>query len=100
MYVVVLGLVVFATIRARKAALEELSAPRARAEWNQWREDVQTEDVEAAGGVTRRTPESAEPPWLVLMRDYFGVCLTAAVVFSSLLFAVIIFFAAAVRQQR
>ena len=30
---------------------------------------------------------SDEPPSLVLMRDYFGVMMMAAIVFSSLLFA-------------
>ena len=59
-------------------------------------EDVRAGDVEASGGVTRRTPESPEPPWLVLMRDDFAVCLTAAIVFSSLLFGAIVFFFAAV----
>ncbi len=98
LYVLVVGLVVFVTFRARRVALEELAAPQAQANWNEWREDVERDDVEAAGGVTRRTPESPEPPWLVLMRDYFGVCLAAAVVFSSLLFAVAVFFVAAMRK--
>ncbi len=100
LYVVTIGLVVFATFRAREAAFKELAAPQAQAEWNEWREDVQADEVEAGGGVTRRTPESAEPPWLVLMRDYFGVCLAAAVVFSSLLFGAIVFFVAAVGGGR
>lgn len=98
-YALVVALVVFATFRARDAALEELSAPDAQAEWNEWRKDVQAGDVEAGGGVTRRTPESPEPPWLVLMRDYFGVCLAAAVVFSSLLFGVCVFFIEALRRD-
>ena len=36
--------------------------------------------------VKRRVPKSAEPPALVLMRDYFAVCLAIAVVLSSVLF--------------
>lgn len=99
LYAATIGLVIFATFRAREAALEKLSAPEAQANWDQWREDVQTGDVEASGGVTRRTPESAEPPWLVLMRDHFAVCLAAAVVFSSLLFGAVVFFIAALRRQ-
>jgi hypothetical protein len=99
LYMATIGLVVFATFRAREAALEELAAPEAQAKWAEWRDDVQTGDVEASGGVTRRTPESAEPPWLVLMRDHFAVCLAAAVVFSSLLFGVIVFFVAAIGRQ-
>lgn len=99
LYALVVGLVIFATFRAREAALEELAAPEVQAKWAEWRDDVQTGDVEASGGVTRRTPESAEPPWLVLMRDHFAVCLTAAIVFSSLLFGVIVFFVAAIGRQ-
>jgi hypothetical protein len=45
-------------------------------------------------------PFNLQPPWLVLMRDHFAVCLAAAIVFSSLLCAVMAFFISAVRQQR
>ncbi len=39
--------------------------------------------------VRRKAPSSDEPPALVLMRDYFGVMLSGAVLFGSLLFAVL-----------
>jgi len=37
--------------------------------------------------VKRRAPKSAQPPALVLMRDYFAVCLGGALVLSTVLFA-------------
>jgi hypothetical protein len=42
--------------------------------------------------VKRREPKSAEPPALVLMRDHFAVCLSLAVVLSSVLFGTFMFF--------
>lgn len=98
LYAAMIGAIVFGTYRARSAALAELAAPPAQSEWRQWREDVQSGAVSDDGAVARRTPESAEPPWLVLMRDHFAVCLTAAVVFSSLLFFVTAFFITAMRN--
>jgi hypothetical protein len=96
LYAAMLVLVIFAAFRAREEALNELATPGEQAKWDQWREDVQDGEVEASGGVARRTPESAEPPWLVLMRDHFAVCLAAAVLFSSLLFGVCVYFAFAI----
>ena len=42
--------------------------------------------------VQRRVPKSAEPPALVLTRDHFGVILSGAVLFSSLLYWVVAWF--------
>jgi hypothetical protein len=44
------------------------------------------------GPVQRRVPKSAEPPALVLMRDYFGVSMAGAILFSSVLYWVIAWF--------
>jgi hypothetical protein len=45
-----------------------------------------------ASPVKRRPPKSPQPPALLLMRDYFGVCLALAIVLSSVLFATFMFF--------
>jgi hypothetical protein len=84
-YAAVVAGVVVAMFQLRRLAFENFDTPEARAEWEAWREAPpnQRDDLP----VKRRPPTSAEPPTLVLMRDYFGVMLTAAVVFSSLLFA-------------
>lgn len=72
----------------RKNVLAQYGAPQSIADWQSWRADVEREK-ENPGPVERRVPKSMEPPALVLMRDYFGVSLTGAVFFTSLLYAVI-----------
>jgi hypothetical protein len=97
LYVVMIAFVIYMTVEARSAAMAGAEA-RAQEEWTKWREDVRSGKVPDDGTVSRRTPGSTEPPWLVLMRDHFAVCLTAAVTFSSLLFFVTTYFLAAVRK--
>ena len=84
-YFALLAGVVLGMFAARDWALADLSAPASLADWQQWREDVRTEQ-ERPTTVERRIPKSTEPPMLVLMRDQYGVLLGAAVVFSSLLY--------------
>lgn len=67
----------------RTSMLEKLSTPDAQTDWEKWRADTTK-----PGPVARREPKSTEPPALVLLRDYYGVCLGAALFFSSLLFLV------------
>ena len=62
-----------------------MGTPEARAEWNAWRESEPNQRTDLS--VSRRPPKSPEPPSLVLMRDHFAVLMSAAIVFSSLLFA-------------
>ena len=85
-YLVVVGAVVALVCWGRQWALAELASPAAKVQWEKWREDVQAGRDPQAGTVQRRVPQSSEPPGLVLMRDYFAVCLTGAVLFTSLLF--------------
>ena len=84
-YVVLLVIVVAAMLQVRRTTLATMGTPAAQAEWQAWRESEpnQRDDLP----VKRRPPKSTEPPALVLMRDYFPVLMSAAVVFSSLLFA-------------
>lgn len=72
-------------LKARKVTLATMSTPEARAEWEAWRESEPNQRKDLP--VSRRPPKSAEPPSLVLMRDHFTVLMSAAIVFSSLLFA-------------
>jgi hypothetical protein len=68
----------------RRTALENLGTPEAKAQWDAWREAAKS--LNEQGPVQRRVPKSAEPPGLVLMRDYFGIVLTAGGVFGTVLF--------------
>ena len=94
-YLAFIGTIAGGMFYARGAVFAEYDTPEARAEWEKWREKARTDSAKWAkehgkeheAPVDRRVPKSAEPPALVLMRDYFGICLFGAVFFSSLLFA-------------
>ena len=87
-YAVFILAIVALVFGARRWAMRELSTSQARQRWSAWREDVKQQRDPQAPSVHRRVPRSAEPPALVLMRDYFVVCLMAAIGFCSLLFGI------------
>ena len=90
-YVLLIGTVVGGMLFARQQALAIYGTADAQAEWDAWR-DKAKQLAEESGPVKRRVPKSAAPPALVLMRDHFGVCLGLALVLSSVLFAMFVFF--------
>jgi amino acid transporter len=87
-YALLLAVAVWSVIAARSWALEELSTPASTAEWEDWRQDVRTQQAQPMP-IQRRVPKSAEPPALMLMRDYFAIAMAAAVVFSTLIYWVL-----------
>ena len=91
-YVVFLGGVVGSMFAIRGWVLAEMSSTESAAQWEAWRDDVVAAQSQPVP-VQRRVPESTEPPALVLMRDHFGVTLSGAVLFSTLLYWVIAWFA-------
>jgi hypothetical protein len=90
-YVLLLAAVLWALLAAREWALTVAASPQSLREWQAWRQDVEQQRTERVP-VQRRVPKSIEPPALVLMRDYFAVCLVGAIVFSSLLYWVVAWF--------
>jgi hypothetical protein len=84
-YLLIIALVVGAVIYGRQRALEVYGSAAAQGEWDQWRADAR-EMAEQPSTVKRRAPQSVEPPALVLMRDYFAVCLAGALILSTVLF--------------
>jgi hypothetical protein len=82
-YLVMVLLIAWQMNDLKTNMLAQLSTPEAQADWEKWRADTTK-----PGPVARREPKSTEPPALVLMRDYYGVCLGTALFFSSLLFVV------------
>jgi len=77
--------VVSGVLHLRSEAIAVYGSAVAQAEWDTWREDA-TKMAEQPSVVKRRAPKSLEPPALVLMRDHFAVCLSGALVLSSVLF--------------
>jgi hypothetical protein len=87
-YLVLAGAIVGSLFYARERVRDESRDGALVSNWQAWRQDVEKHE-ERLGPVERRVPKSAEPPALVLMRDYFGVCLGGAIVFSTVLYWVI-----------
>jgi hypothetical protein len=89
-YLVTLFVVASAVVRGRAVALATYGTPEAQAQWNTWREDTK-KMAEQPGVVKRREAQSPEPPALVLMRDHFTVCLSLALLLTTVLFATFMF---------
>jgi hypothetical protein len=88
-YVVVIACVLGGLIYARQLALSTYGSQVAQEEWDAWRDDAK-KMASSDGPVRRRMPKSVEPPALVLMRDYFLVCMTIALVLCTVLYGTIV----------
>ena len=87
LYAAWMSLLVGGLFAARQAVMRAYGGAEAKRQWEQFREDMARLSKE--GPVERRPPKSPEPPALRLMRDNFAVCLTATLVFGTLLFAML-----------
>jgi hypothetical protein len=72
---------------ARDWAHTALSNPQATEEWQDWTSDEATRAASPDQPVRRRTPKSAEPPALVLLRDYFVAVVGASLVIATFAYA-------------
>lgn len=84
-YLLVMASLTAGMVYGRAKTMATYGTPTAQAEWDAWRADAK-KMAEEPGVVKRREPKSIEPPALVLMRDHFGVCLSIALVLSTVLF--------------
>lgn len=87
-YALLISAIISAMLWQRQEVLTTMSTAEARSEWDTWRDDVIRQQSNP-GPVQRRIPKSAEPPALVLMRDYFAVSLVGATFFTSLLYWIV-----------
>lgn len=90
LYVAMLAGVTWAMFYVRDEVTPQFATRKGQADWQAWRHEA-AEEAAGKGPVARRQPKSVEPPLVILMRDYFAVCLGGAILFSSLLFAVVAF---------
>ena len=81
---ILLGLVTV-LVTVRRQTLASFDTPHARDEWETWRLEAGKQDG-ITTSVERRVPVSSSPPTLVLLRDYFGICVVVAVTLSSALY--------------
>ena len=83
-YALVLGAILSLTFYARGVVLANFASSDAQQQWDEWRAAAREQADE--GPIRRKVPRSNEVPSLVLMRDYFGVVIAAATVFTTALY--------------
>ena len=83
-YLVMVGCVSFALQWYRDVATNRYATEQAGAHWQEWRRAAA--ELGESGPVKRTMPKAAEPPALLLMRDYFGSCLAISLLLTSALF--------------
>ena len=98
-YVVLITALVGGMFWARGCALKNYGTDTAQEDWEAWRTAV-AETQQDARAVKRAVPDSPQPPALVLMRDYFAICVLFAVGLTSVLFVTLfVMIRGAVRQS-
>ncbi len=85
-YLATVTAIVLAMVHLRTTVVAQMSDQVEIDKWLAWKAEAGTKD-NMQGTVFRRVPTSAEPPMLVLIRDYFPAVLTAVLTFYSLVFA-------------
>lgn len=91
-YITVMALVCGGMAYGRWQAFHTYGTEAEQMNWRTWRIDTAIEQTHGTGPVQRKTPKSDEPPALVLMRDYFAVCLGGSLLLSSVLFGTFMIF--------
>jgi hypothetical protein len=87
-YVLWIGMLTYFLHTARPRLIESFGTATAQQDWDAFVQEARKQAA-GEGPVARRVPRSAEPPALVLMRDYYATCLVATLLFGSLLFGVL-----------
>ena len=91
-YAVWIGALLFMLFQARQYTFDHLTSDEALADWQRVKEDAREEsgiDKPVEGPVQRKVPKSDEPPQLILLRDYFGMCVAGTILFGTALFVVL-----------
>lgn len=88
-YLLTMSGVVAGLLVARQQAIANFASPDAQAQWDEFRDDMRKIADNPHSPVTRRVPQSAEPPTLRLLRDYFSIVLLLSLLLTSALFVTI-----------
>jgi len=71
LYLLLTSGIVWWLVRLREAQLQMAHRPEVRAQWEAWKEAVQRDNAAPSQPVARRTPNTSEPPGMILLRDHF-----------------------------
>ncbi|MBX3415780.1 MAG: hypothetical protein KF708_24055 [Pirellulales bacterium] len=85
-WVVTMAVVYSGLDRAREWTLVNVGQREVRTEWERWRADELVRAKHPDANVQRRPPKSAEPPLLILMRDYFSAIVVSVLLISTVMF--------------
>ena len=85
-YLLTMSGVVAGLLVARQQAMANFASPAAQAQWEEFRDDMRKIADDPQSPVTRRVPQSVEPPTLRLLRDHFGTVLLLSLLLTSALF--------------
>jgi hypothetical protein len=91
LFVAALAAATWGMFAGRRWAMETYGGVQAQGQWDNWRDDVK-QHASAPAPVRRKVPASVEPPALVLMRDYFPICLVGALGLTAVLAGTFLFF--------
>ena len=97
-YAALMAAIVVGMSSARSWAESELSKASATENWQKFRDDAK--QMSDDGPVLRRVPPSEEPPTLRLLRDHFTASLSAALFFSTAVFATTMYLVRGAFKQR
>ena|GEM_PF-946049 len=75
-------------VRGRSWAIATYDTSEATEQWQEWK-SAATEMSKSPETVKRKPPKSDLPPAVVLMKDYFGICLVGGVGLTAVLLAAI-----------
>lgn len=89
LYAAMVVAVILAMRYTRDKVAPGLATNQGQADWQAWREET-AKQAHGAGPVARREQKTTEPPLVILMRDHYATCVAGAVVFSSVLFGVLV----------
>jgi hypothetical protein len=98
-YLALVAIVIVGMFLLRQSVLANLETPQAQSDWNKWRMEASAQDG-THGPVQRSAPRSAQPPALVLMRDYFAAILVGLLLPVSALYGFIAWIACGVVYQQ
>jgi hypothetical protein len=86
-YLCAMGAIVWGLFALRGVAIGRLSTDEAARQWTDYRDEMAKQAKK--GPVARRPPQSAEPPALIILRDYFAAVVAASLVFGTFLLAML-----------
>jgi hypothetical protein len=97
-YAILAASIIGALFKVRENALAEMDNPKARTDWNEWREAAAKETGETTP-VRRTAPNTSEPPLLLLMRDHFAAAVFGLLAPATALYVFVAWIVTGVARQ-